>query len=125
MTMHFNAKRQYSFQPNVMFFVCCSLSATDAVFFITVHPCLTFFAIPTKIGGTVSFSLLCYVNMFAYRLGFYYYLDYLPPPNILLISGFFFSFPSTIVCLIFVSVNIFIILPSIDVVDNNVIVSIS
>lgn len=105
--------------------MCGSLSATDAVFFVTVHPRLTFFAIPTKIGRTVSFSLLCNVNMFTQWLWLDYDFDYLPPPNILLISGFFFSFPSTIVCLIFVSVNIFIILPSIDVVDNNVIVSIS
>ena len=109
----------------MMFFVCGSLFTTDAVFFVTIHPCLTFFAIPTKIGSTVSLSLLCYVNVFAQWLWLDYDLDYLPPPNILLISGFFFSFPSTIVCLIFVSVNIFIILPSIDVVDNNVIVSIS
>lgn len=109
----------------MVFFVCGSLPATDAIFFITVHPCLTFFTIPTKIGRTVSFSLLCNVNMFANRLWLDYDFDYLPPPNILLMSGFFFSFPSTIVCLIFVSVNIFIILPSIDVVDNSVIVNIS
>lgn len=109
----------------MMFFVCGSLFTTDAVFFVTIHPCLTFLTIPTKIGSTVSLSLLCYVNVFAQWLWLDYDFDYLPPPNILLISGFFFSFPSTIVCLIFVSVNIFIILPSIDVVDNNVIVSIS
>lgn len=109
----------------MMFLVGCSLPATDAVFFVTVNPSLTFLTIPTKIGSTVSLSLLCYVNVFAQWLRFDYDFDYLPPPNILLISGFFFSFPSTIVCLIFVSVNIFIILPSIDVVDNNVIVSIS
>lgn len=103
----------------------CSLSTADTVGLVTIHPCLTFFTVSSKIRGSISFSLLCYVNVFTFRLWLYDYFDYLPPPNILLISGFFFSLPSTIVCLIFVSVNIFIILPSIEVVDNNVIVSIS